>query len=256
MEKNCPGQGLRNTNEMYCDHNARRKMYLRYQVMSSISKIYETHHDGNMKEMMKSPLTESTEIGLEGVEHFSPETGIVPCPANTADSWHCGRTQMYFKVLSWCQRGRFCPCVCLGCASAALSWSSIWILWQRVSINDSTVTCSSPHQCPWNQRVPQRNWGQNIWIFLYCLSPEPRGLSDSRAHLEARECWFWLPDTVPENSASCLVISLSDRLGKGPTPFHLQQLALRSQSWGRRLVWHPAPSVSLALLHVLYHAQH
>lgn len=34
---------------------------------------------------------------------------------------------------------------------------------------------------------------------------------------------------MPENSASCLVISLSDRLGKGPTPFHLQQLALRSR---------------------------
>lgn len=85
MEKNCLGQGLRNANEMYCDHNARRKMYLRYQVISSISKIYGTHHDRNMKEMMKSPLTESTEIGLEGVEHFSPETGIVTCPANIAN---------------------------------------------------------------------------------------------------------------------------------------------------------------------------
>lgn len=45
---------------------------------------------------------------------------------------------------------------------------------------------------------------------------------------EAQECWFWLPDTVPENSGSHLVISLSDRLGRGPTRFHLQQLALRS----------------------------
>lgn len=69
-------------------------MYLRYQVISSISKIYETYHDGNMKEMMKSPLTESTEIGLEGVEHFSPETGIVTCPANIADLWNCGIAQM------------------------------------------------------------------------------------------------------------------------------------------------------------------
>lgn len=162
MEKNCLGQGLRNTNEMYCDHNARRKMYLRYQVMSSFSKIYETHHDGNMKEIMESPLTESTKIGLEGVEHFSPETGIVTCPANTADSWHCGRTQMYFKALLMSERqvlslcvnvggqslSKAQPSVCLGCASAALSWSSIWILWQRVFINDSIVTCSSPHQCP------------------------------------------------------------------------------------------------------------
>lgn len=38
-----------------------------------------------------------------------------------------------------------------------------------------------------------------------------------------------MPDAAPENSGSHLVISLSDRLGRGPTHFHLQQLALRSR---------------------------
>ena len=70
---------------MYCDHNTRRKMYLRYQVISSISKIYETHHDRSMEEMMESPLTESTEIGLEDVEQFSPEKEIVICLTNISD---------------------------------------------------------------------------------------------------------------------------------------------------------------------------
>lgn len=35
--------------------------------------------------MMESPLTESTEIGLEDVEQFSPEKEIVICLTNTSD---------------------------------------------------------------------------------------------------------------------------------------------------------------------------
>lgn len=34
--------------------------------------------------MMESPLTESTEIGLEDVEQFSPEKEIVVCLTNVA----------------------------------------------------------------------------------------------------------------------------------------------------------------------------
>lgn len=137
MEKNCLGQGLRNANEMYCDHKARRKMYLRYQVISSISKIYETHHDGNMKEIMKSPLTESTEIGLEGVEHFSPEKEIITCPTNIADSWDCGITQMCFKVFSQCQRCRFCPGVWMQVGShwESVPWSCLGFSQLKFRIN-------------------------------------------------------------------------------------------------------------------------
>jgi len=72
-------------------------MYLGYQVISSINKIYDTHHDGNMKEMMESPLTESTEIGLEDVEQFSPEKEIVICLTNISD---CSETMAQLRCIS------------------------------------------------------------------------------------------------------------------------------------------------------------
>lgn len=72
-------------------------MYLRYQVIPSISKIYETHHDRSMREMMESPLTESTEIGLEDVEQFSPGREIVMCLTNTSD---CGKTRAQLRCIS------------------------------------------------------------------------------------------------------------------------------------------------------------
>lgn len=67
-------------------------MYLGYQVISSISKIYDSHHDRSMKEMMESPLTESTEIGLEDVEQLSPEKEIVICLKNISD---CSETMAH-----------------------------------------------------------------------------------------------------------------------------------------------------------------
>lgn len=71
---------------------------------------------------------------------------------------------------------------------------------------------------------------KTFWCYSTVCLPgtRPEGSQTPGLTPEAQECWFWLPDTVPENSGSHLVISLSDRLGRGPTHFHLQQLALRS----------------------------
>lgn len=94
--------------------------------------------------------------------------------------------------------------VCLAPALASLSWSSMWILWQRVFINNGIVTCSFT---PWASLEPESStgsWGHNILILFYRLSPRylPRGFPDSRAHFRssgvlvliawqcARELWL------------------------------------------------------------------
>lgn len=63
--------------------------------------------------MMESPLTESTEIGLEDVEQFSPEKELVICLTNISDysetmaQLRCiSRFSLDFIdawVLSWCK---------------------------------------------------------------------------------------------------------------------------------------------------------
>lgn len=64
-----------------------------------------------------------------------------------------------------------------------------------------------------------RETGDKIfWFYSTVCLPDtwPEGSQTPRLTSEAQECWFWLPDTVPENSGSHLVISLSDRLGRAP----------------------------------------
>lgn len=50
-----------------------------------------------MREMMESPLTESTEIGLEDVEQLSSGRETVVCLANTSD---CGKTRAQLRCIS------------------------------------------------------------------------------------------------------------------------------------------------------------
>lgn len=144
-------------------------------------------------------------------------------PWHNTDVFQSSLSMSEMQVLSLCVNAgeQSLSQVCLGCALSSLSWSSIWILWQRVFI----VTCS------FTPRVSLEPEGtEHFDLTLLSVSQVPAQRAPKLQGSLEKLRSFRLPDTVPENSGSYLVIRLSVRFGRGPTRFHLQQLALRSRS--------------------------